>query len=198
MKKKRRLWALVFAAAFSCIGQAAAATTPEKNGIVVAYANEIHLVNPVLERHVQMSYAEILIANASRFRVDPSLVMAIVTVESHWNTAALSWSGALGLGQLMPETARAIGVSPYSAASNLHGTVSYLHRLSLFFPRASGSRKLQETIAGYNAGPAAVKAYGGVPPNRETKDYALHVVRQHLRAWYHGVKHPGTDAALAL
>ena len=114
-------------------------------------------------------------------RVDPTLVMAFVTVESHWNTHARSYAGAIGLGQLMPQTARTLGVNPYSGRSNIKGLTIYLHRLLSIFRDAR--EPIREAIAGYNAGPLAVKKYGGVPPFHETQRYVVKV----MAAW-HGFK----------
>ena len=87
---------------------------------------------------------------------------ANIAVESAFNPTALSRVGAVGLGQLMPDTARGLGVDPADPVGNLHGSARYLlAQLARF-----GSPEL--ALAAYNAGPDAVAKYAGVPPYRET------------------------------
>ncbi len=99
-----------------------------------------------------------------------------MTVESHWDRRALSWCGAIGLGQLMPETARRLRVDPNDAKDNLRGTTMYLHQLLTLFHEGDHPRL---AIAGYNAGEEAVKRFGGIPPYAETQNY----VRKVLATW---------------
>jgi soluble lytic murein transglycosylase-like protein len=112
-----------------------------------------------------LSYCE-----QTEWAVDPRLVMAVVAAESSFKPKAVSRSGALGLGQLMPATARGFGIKdPFDPIQNLYGCVKYLERES--FRWRSSQHKLDLIIASYNAGPGAVQKYGGVPPYRETKSY---------------------------
>jgi len=109
---------------------------------------------------------------ASRFRLDPALVRAVVHVESGFNPKARSDKGASGLMQLMPATARQWGVTaPHDARQNITGGSQHLaHLLS----RYNGNTPL--ALAAYNAGEGAVNRYGGIPPYRETIDYAAKVM----------------------
>ncbi len=102
---------------------------------------------------------------ARRHGVPEELFARLVAHESNWNPRARSTKGALGLAQLMPETARRLGVDPLDPAENLNGGAKYLARQY----RAFGSWRL--ALAAYNAGPDAVKKYGGVPPYQETRNY---------------------------
>jgi soluble lytic murein transglycosylase-like protein len=105
--------------------------------------------------------------------LDPDLVRAVIQVESGGQTLALSNKGAMGLMQLMPETARQLAVDdPYDAEQNVSGGTQYLSwMLDLF----NGDMEL--ALSGYNAGPEAVKRYGGIPPYPETRSYVEKVLR---------------------
>ena len=107
--------------------------------------------------------------------LDPKLVKAVIQVESGYNAAALSNKGAIGLMQLMPDTARMLDVlDPYDPAQNLRGGVTYLRNL---LDRFSG--QVEYAVAAYNAGPGAVNRYGQrVPPYRETQDYVQKITRK--------------------
>jgi hypothetical protein len=105
---------------------------------------------------------------ASNSGIDPKLIKAIIKVESNFNPRAVSPKGAMGLMQLMPETARRNGVSdPYDPAENISGGVKYFKKLTRMF---NGDLRL--ALAGYNAGEDAVVEYGyRVPPYPETINY---------------------------
>ncbi|MBX6395925.1 MAG: lytic transglycosylase domain-containing protein [Alicyclobacillaceae bacterium] len=107
---------------------------------------------------------------ARRYSLDPALLEAIMIAESAGNPEARSPAGALGLMQLMPATARALGVNPLNPAENLDGGARYLQSL---IARFHGD--LTKAVAAYNAGPGAVEKYGGVPPYRETQEYVRRV-----------------------
>lgn len=109
-----------------------------------------------------------LIAESSREHgVDPRLVAAIASRESAWNGRAVSAAGACGLMQLMPATARFLGISDvFDARQNIAGGTRYLRTLLDAF-----HGDLDLTLAAYNAGPGAVRRYGGIPPYAETQNY---------------------------
>ncbi|WP_264213422.1 lytic transglycosylase domain-containing protein [Leisingera thetidis] len=102
---------------------------------------------------------------ARQHGVPEELFLRLVQQESNWNPKAKSHKGALGLAQLMPATARALGVNPDVPRQNLEGGARYLARQF----RKFGSWRL--ALAAYNAGPEAVVKYGGVPPYKETQNY---------------------------
>lgn len=109
---------------------------------------------------------------ARRHGVPEDLFLRLVQQESGWNPAAQSPKGALGLAQLMPDTARFLRVDPLDPEENLEGGARYL---KLQF-REFGNWRL--ALAAYNAGPGAVKKHGGIPPFRETLDYVRIIAGQ--------------------
>ncbi|GLK64849.1 transglycosylase SLT domain-containing protein [Paracoccus kondratievae] len=104
-------------------------------------------------------------AMARKHGVPEDLFLRLVQQESGWNPSARSHKGARGLAQLMPGTAAKLGVDPNDPIQNLEGGARYLRMMYNTF----GSWRL--ALAAYNAGPAAVAKYGGVPPYRETRNY---------------------------
>ncbi len=115
-----------------------------------------------------------LISNVSRrYGVDPNLVKAVVRAESDYNPSAVSRAGARGLMQLMPETARMMGVKDiHNPVDNINGGTRYLSSLIKKF-----NGKLPMALAAYNAGEGAVRSYGRIPPYKETQMYVKKVLR---------------------
>lgn len=114
--------------------------------------------------------AEILAA-AEVYSVDESLIRAIIHAESAYHADALSPRGAQGLMQLMPATQKELQVEDaFDPLSNIEGGTQYLARLLNQF-----DQNMELAAAAYNAGPDAVKEYGGVPPYRETREYVRRV-----------------------
>ncbi|WP_040609154.1 lytic transglycosylase domain-containing protein [Pseudooceanicola batsensis] len=104
-------------------------------------------------------------AAARRHGIPEDLFLRLVQQESGWNDKARSHKGAIGLAQLMPATARFLGVNPHDPGENLEGGARYL---------AQQYRKFKSwrlALAAYNAGPMAVQKYDGVPPYKETRNY---------------------------
>ena len=99
-----------------------------------------------------------------------ALYRANIEVESAYRQNAVSSAGAIGLGQLMPATARDLGVDPHDALQNLDGSARYLTMMLESF----GDPHL--ALAAYNAGPDAVRQYGGIPPYRETQNHVARVM----------------------
>ncbi len=110
-------------------------------------------------------------AAANTHNVSPDLIRAVIAIESEFDQFAVSSKGAQGLMQLMPSTARQLGVgSPFDARQNIFGGAQYLRSLLDLF-----HEDLDLALAGYNAGPNAVARYRGVPPYRETRAYVQKV-----------------------
>ena len=116
-------------------------------------------------------FDDIVISHARRHSLRPELVRAVIQVESGYDPHATSPKGAMGLMQLMPATARELGVrNPYDPEDNIRGGTAYLRRL---LDKYNGNEEL--ALAAYNAGSGAVDRYGNVPPYRETRDYVRKV-----------------------
>ena len=129
--------------------------------------------NPPAQASGPGDFRQVLTAAAEAAGVDPHLVIAVATAESGLSANAVSPAGAMGLMQLMPGTARALGVQdPFNAYQNALGGATYLREMLQEF---HGNVAL--ALAAYNAGPGAVREYGGVPPYPETEAYVRGVLQ---------------------
>lgn len=114
-------------------------------------------------------YLDVAKSAANRYSIPTDLFLRLIQQESGWNLNALSNKGAIGLAQLMPQTARQLRVNPHDPTANLDGGAKYLRQMYDKF----GSWRL--ALAAYNAGPAAVEKYHGVPPYKETRNYVKRI-----------------------
>ena len=122
-------------------------------------------ITPAYQGSYSGPFLRLAQAAAGANGVPAGLFLRLVEQESGWNPNAVSVKGALGLAQLMPDTARALGVDPLDPVQNLDGGARYLRTQFETF----GSWDL--ALAAYNAGPGAVTRHGGVPPFAETQNY---------------------------
>lgn len=122
-------------------------------------------------------YADTVRHFSHHYGVDPQLVRAVITVESCFDRFAVSRVGARGLMQLMPSTARELGVrDSFDATENIRGGIRYLQRMLQQF-----DQDISLALAAYNAGPGAVQRYNGIPPFNETQNYITRVMDHYQR-----------------
>ena len=124
-------------------------------------------------KKIKFSELESAISNAARMHgLDPALIKAVIKAESDGIPGALSEKGAMGLMQLMPDTAAGLFVSnPFDPESNIWGGAKYLRQM---LDKFRGNVIL--ALAAYNAGPGSVEKFGGVPPFPETREYVKRVL----------------------
>jgi soluble lytic murein transglycosylase-like protein len=132
---------------------------------------ERHPVTLVSDRAGPAEWQARVAELAAKYDISPRLLEAVVWQESRWRTGAVSPVGARGLAQLMPGTARQMGVNPHDPNSNLEGGARYL-RMQL---DAFGG-DIEKALAAYNAGPGRVHAAGGIPRIRETQNYVASIM----------------------
>lgn len=115
-----------------------------------------------------------ILAYSAKWGVNPLLITAMFAIESNFRMDAQSSAGAIGIAQLMPGTARALGIDPYDPAQNIEGGIQYFRNQRDTFSYA-GDWAATYAVAAYNAGPAAIRQYGGVPPYSETVNHLYRV-----------------------
>ncbi len=132
---------------------------------------------PEIMRARMNTYRRLVDQYAGEYGVDARLVAAVMRVESCLDRNAVSRAGAKGLMQLMPATARELGVQDiFDPAENIRGGIAYLSQMLARF-----DNQTELALAAYNAGPGAVERFGGVPPFKETRSYLKRVALQYRR-----------------
>ena len=131
-------------------------------------------VVPVATPETKLSPHELVTRAAERAGLPPAIVHSIARAESAYQPDALSPKGAIGLMQLMPQTAAELNADPHDPAQNADAGARYLRQL---LEKYDGV--VSKAVAAYNAGPGAVDKYNGVPPYKETIEYVQRVLRQY-------------------
>lgn len=148
----------------------ATAVTPSKNTFGASFYYPTTGYSGSIDKYINFAGA--------RYDIDPRLLRAVIQAESGFDTRATSNKGALGLMQLMPDTARDLRVrNPFNPWENIDGGARYLRQMLDTF---NGNLRL--SLAAYNAGPGAVKRAGGIPSYPETQNYVRTVLR-HYRSY---------------
>ena len=150
------------------------------NGIIVGCADSKHLSKQarIYQKPIQI-YSRI-------YDVDEELIHAIVRQESCFNEGAHSRVGAIGLMQLMPQTALGLRINdPWNPEHNIQGGIKYIAQM---LKRFEGNYKF--AIAAYNAGPGNVNKYKGIPPFNETRNYVIKVYSEYQRLKKDGISYP--------
>jgi soluble lytic murein transglycosylase-like protein len=156
-----------------------AVTAFEQEEVVAAFAPPAAAIEPAAPVTVVVpephSPEELAAWAAKKYALPDSFVRSVMKAESGFHPNAISPKGAIGLMQLMPETARELGVDPRDPHQNADGGAQYLRDLLARYE--SDPNQVLLALAAYNAGPAAVERYHGVPPYRETREYILRVLK---------------------
>ena len=117
-----------------------------------------------------------VIEKSQKYNVDPTLVFAVMDQESDYNHNEISNTGAIGIMQLMPLTAKELGVNPRRVEENIDGGIRYLRQQ---LDKYNGKYKVHYALASYNAGAGSVKKYGGIPPYTETQNYVRKILENY-------------------
>ncbi len=182
LKASRILPVLILLLLFTCIpapGKPSSSIDPRQvKETFRIYTSFILKSNPSLDRRTAEAISWSIIYYSYQYGIpDARLVVAMIIQESGFQPDAVSRCGAMGIGQLMPETADALGVeNPFEPVANIRAMVRIL-RLNLErFSHLSHAKMYTNAIAAYNAGYGAVIKYGGVPPYPETINYVNNVI----------------------
>ncbi|MCR5031086.1 MAG: lytic transglycosylase domain-containing protein [Selenomonadaceae bacterium] len=151
--------------------QAAQKPQPQKTPVSPTSAADAAAAAAAAPVPADSAYLDVIREAAGKYGVDPKLVSAVAEIESGFSQDAISATGAVGVMQLMPETAESLGVNPYDAKQNINGGTQYLRQMLDSF-----NGDVRKAVAAYNAGPEAVREYGGVPPYSETQQYVSSVL----------------------
>lgn len=127
------------------------------------------------QHHSVSTVKESIVKHSLELGIDPALALSIAKSESGFKHDTRSTHGAVGVFQLMPSTARRLGVNPYYLSDNIKGGLMYYKKMYNMF----GSTEL--ALAAYNAGPAIVKRYHRVPPYGETKRFVSNIMNEYNR-----------------
>lgn len=142
-----------------------------KSKLIITVLTGVLAISGIANSHANGPLNNMIRHAALKYNIDPVLLTSLISQESSFNQSAISPAGAIGYGQLMPDTAAELGVDPYDPAQNLDGSARYLRQM---LDSNGGNVKL--ALAAYNAGQGAVNQYGGIPPYAETQEYVYSVM----------------------
>jgi soluble lytic murein transglycosylase-like protein len=155
---------------------------PRHGGEVTATVRSIMRTNPRLSAVDALLLAEATVLAARRAGIDPGFLAATLLQESAYDPGAMSSAGAIGIGQFMIGTADDWGIDPFDPPAAIDATARVLAQyVRRYRTRGGGEDAYALALAAYNAGPAAVESYGGVPPYAETREYIADIVERWSR-----------------
>ena len=145
---------------------------------IQCFKKVIKYYNPSLDNKTTEKIARSIIYFSWKNKIeDDRFVAAVIAQESMFRPYAVSRSGAQGLGQLMPGTARELSVkNSFNVEDNIWGTISYLKKQLVRYRKYPRQRRYELTLAAYNAGPGAVRRHCGIPPYKQTQEYVVKVI----------------------
>ncbi len=157
---------------------------------VIEIIEEIDPIEPVTaipdpapvqtQQPVRVEPREVIAEMAAQYGLPEKFVASVAKAESAYQTKALSGKGAIGVMQLMPGTAKDLGVDPNDVRQNIEGGTKLLRDLLVQYQ--NDPDQVRKALAAYNAGPGAVAKYGGIPPYRETQQYVEKVLKNYQGA----------------
>ena len=149
-------------------------TSIERSDQILVQGSSLRPQNNILGSVAKEKFTSMINSVAKEHNIDPKLISAVVEQESNFNPNAISKKGAIGLMQLMPGTARELGIKhSTNPIDNIRGGTKYLASL---LNRYHGNVTL--ALAAYNAGPANVDRFKGVPPFKETREYVKRIINK--------------------
>jgi soluble lytic murein transglycosylase-like protein len=154
---------------------------PKRSGEVAAIARSIMRTNPRLSTVDALLLAEATFVAANNNAIDPGFLAATLLQESAYDPRAISPAGAVGIGQYMVGTADLAGIDPFDPAAAIDATAKLLAYYLRQYRTWDGADPFALALAAYNAGPAAVDAYHGVPPYAETTAYIADITERWSR-----------------
>ncbi|MGB9678724.1 MAG: lytic transglycosylase domain-containing protein [Thermoanaerobacteraceae bacterium] len=144
------------------------------SGIANTFTNNNSAISNYLYSTKKATNSEIqniINETSAKYGIDSSIIYSVIKAESNFDQFAISKAGAMGLMQLMPETAKQLNITnPFDASQNIDGGVRYLKGLLDTY------KSLSLALSAYNAGPSAVNKYNGIPPYEETKNYVSKIL----------------------
>jgi len=186
MKKKTLIIVLIHVMAWYALSYADIYKYVDENGVahftnmpdgkaykkIISEGHKHNLRNGDKKSYTIKDYHQLINTKSREYNIEPSLIKAVIKTESNWDSMAISQKGAMGLMQLMPDTAKDMEVmNPFNSEENIEGGIKYLRYL---LDRFNGDLTL--ALAAYNAGPEKIEKFGGIPPIPETQRYVKQIL----------------------